>query len=96
MELQPKMRDALLAAFRTPSHTLRRGCGGFIAFDDRTRTSGTAMHQEFTRRTVNRLEDAGLVEFDEPTFPNRITLTDEGKAAAKEIIASNAAKVGAA
>ncbi len=85
-ELQPKMRDALLAAIATPSHTLQRGCGGYIAIGASTvKTSGPKLFQAFTRRTVNRLLDAGLVTFDEPEFPTRITLTDSGIQSAQQL-----------
>jgi hypothetical protein len=84
-ELQPKMRDALLAASRTPSHSLRRANGGYIATGGSIRTSGPVMYQAFTRRTVNRLHDAGLVTFDEPEFPTQITLTSEGERIADEL-----------
>lgn len=83
--LQPKMRDALLAAYQNPSRSLRRACGGFIATGTPIVTSGPRLYQAFTRRTVNRLDEAGLVTFDEPDFPNRITLTREGERVASEL-----------
>lgn len=90
-ELQSKMRDALLAAIATPSHTLQRGCGGYIALGASTvKHSGPKLFQAFTRRTVNRLLDAGLVTFDEPEFPTRITLTDAGVRSAQQLAQAGA------
>ncbi|WP_447940126.1 hypothetical protein [Pseudoxanthomonas mexicana] len=86
-ELQPKMRDALLAAIATPSRTLQRACGGYVALGTSTvRHSGPKLFQAFTRRTVNRLLDAGLVTFDEPEFPTRITLTEAGVRSAQQLV----------
>jgi hypothetical protein len=84
-ELQPKMRDALLAAYRTPSRSLRRACGGYIATGAPIRTSGPVLYQAFTIRTLNRLENAGLVAYDTPEFPTCITLTDAGVREANEL-----------
>lgn len=85
-ELQPKMRDALLAAYRTPSRSLRRACGGYIATGAPIRTSGPVLYQAFTIRTLNRLENAGLVAYDTPEFPTCITLTDAGVREASELV----------
>ncbi len=90
-ELQPKMRAALVAAYRTPSHTLRRGCGGFVAMGTPIRTSGPILFQAFTRRTINRLDAAGLVQLDQPEFPSTVTLTSEGMRVATQLEAGGTA-----
>lgn len=88
----PAVRDALLAALCTPSHTLKRGCGGFVAFDGPVKRSGPTTYQAVTLRTINRMREDGLVKFDEPEFPRVITLTDAGIAAARELQATRLAK----
>lgn len=96
MHLQPMMRAALVAAYNTPSRTLKRGPGGYIAYDSTIRKSGPVQYQAFTRRTINRLDEAGLVTLDEPEFPTTITLNARGIAAAEQLIAAEKAKAGAA
>jgi hypothetical protein len=96
MDLQPKMRDALVAAFNTPTRTLRRGPGGFVAFADKPRTSGPVMAEFFTRRTVNRLDEAGLVTLDDPQFPTTVALNTRGLLVAAGLVVAVKAKAGAA
>lgn len=96
MQLQPKMRDALVAAYNTPTRSLRRGPGGFVAFADKPRTSGPVMAEFFTRRTVNRLAEAGLVELDDPMFPTTVTLSARGFIEAGKLLVEVKAKAGAA
>lgn len=92
MTLQPMMRDALLAAINTPNHSLRRGPGGFLALGTPIRKSGAVSVPAFTRRTVNRLDNAGLVTFDDPDFPSCVTLTQAGIDAAKQIQSATLAR----
>ena len=92
MELQPMMRAAIIAAYNTPSRALKRGPGGYIAFDSTIRTSGPVQYQAFTRRTVNRLSDAGLVTLDHPMFPTTITLNERGVAEAQQLVDAAQAK----
>lgn len=89
----PTVRAALLAALDTPTHTLRRGCGGFVAIGAPIRQSAPRMMQTFTRRVVNWLERDGLAEFDDLEFPSNVTLTADGIAAAQELKASQPAKM---
>lgn len=88
----PTVRAALLAALDTPTHSLRRGCGGFIATGAPIRQSAPRMMPAFTRRVVNWLERDGLAEFDDPDFPSNVTLTADGIAAAQELKAAQQAK----
>lgn len=90
--MQPMMRAALLAAYNTPTRTLRRGPGGFIAFSEKPRTSGPVMAQSFTRRTINRLDNAGLVTLDDPMFPTTVELNERGVAEAERLVAESKAK----
>lgn len=96
MHLQPMMRAALLAAYATPSRTLKRGPGGYVAFGSTIRKSGTVQCEAFTRRTVNRLDDAGLVTLDDPQFPTTVALNARGVAEAEQLIAADKAKAGVA
>ena len=96
MQLQPMMRAALVAAFNTPTHCLKRGPGGYVAFGGSIRQSGPVQYQAFTRRTVNRLDEAGLVSLDDPDFPTTVTLNDRGVAEAEQLLAAQKAKAGAA
>ncbi|WP_164514600.1 hypothetical protein [Pseudoxanthomonas sp. SGT-18] len=96
MHLQPMMRAALLAAYGTPTRTLKRGPGGYIAISGTIRTSGPVQYQAFTRRTVNRLDKAGLVTLDDPAFPTTVALNARGIAEAEQLIAAEKAKAGVA
>ncbi|KAF1697965.1 hypothetical protein CSC62_07405 [Pseudoxanthomonas jiangsuensis] len=90
------MRAALVAAYNTPTRTLRRGPGGYVAFGTPIRQSGPATCQAFTRRTVNRLDEAGLVTLDDPMFPTTVALNERGVAEAAQLVATAKAKAGAA
>lgn len=92
MELQPLMRAALLAAHATPTRSLKRGPGGYIAHTATIRRSGPVQCQAFTRRTVNRLDNAGLVDLDDPVFPTTVTLNARGIAEAEQLVAAAKAK----
>lgn len=81
----PVVRAALLAALASPGHALVRGCGGYIALTSKVTTSGKATFPAFTRRAMNWLERDGLADFDEPEFPRRVTLTQQGVAAAQRL-----------
>lgn len=94
--LQPMMRAALLAAYNTATRSLKRGPGGYIAFGTTVRQSGPLTCQAFTKRTVNRLDDAGLVTLDDPAFPTTVTLNARGVAEAEQLIAADKAKAGVA
>ena len=96
MHLPPMMRAALVAAYNTPTRTLRRGPGGYIAFGAPIRQSGPATCQAFTRRTVNRLDEAGLVQLDDPMFPNTVALSERGVAEAEQLMAEAKTKAGVA
>lgn len=96
MHLQPMMRAALLAAYNTPTRSLRRGPGGYIAISGTIRTSGPVQYQAYTRRTVNRLDEAGLVMFDDPRFPTTVVLNARGMAEAEQLLAADRAKAGVA
>lgn len=96
MHLQPMMRAALLAAYATPTRSLRRGPGGYIATSGTIRKSGPVQYQAYTRRTVNRLDEAGLVTLDDPMFPTTVTLNERGVAEAEQLIAADGAKAGVA
>lgn len=71
----PAIREALLIALHAPLHTLTRNPAGFC--------SGTS--PTVTRRTVNVLLNARLLEFDNPDMPRAATLTDRGIALAREL-----------
>lgn len=96
MHLQPMMRAALLAAYGTPTRTLKRGPGGYVAFGNTIRKSGPVQYQAFTRRTVNRLDEAGLVTLDDPAFPTTVALNARGVAEAEQLLAADKAKAGVA
>lgn len=81
----PLQREALLAALQSPTHTLRRMRGGYVALGADVRTSGEATAHTVTRRMALRLEREGLVDFDDPFFPDRITLNARGVALAEQL-----------
>jgi hypothetical protein len=88
MHLQPVARRALLAAYHSPGHALHRTRGGYTAMPREIRTSGTAQVEVFTRRAVNWLDNAGLVNFDDPDFPSRIELNTRGQATAEQLLSN--------
>lgn len=98
MHLQPKAQAALKAAYGAQGRTLRRTRGGFAAMPAQVQTSGPVQIQAFTRRCINWLDEAGLVQFDDPQFPNVITLNPRGIAYAEQLLRNEPAargKVGA-
>lgn len=83
--LQPVQRVALRAALSTPTHSLVRTRGGYIA-PGNVRTSGAHRAQVVTTRCANWLHRDGLVAFEPSTCPDRITLTTEGLRLARELV----------
>lgn len=82
--LRPKERVALRAALASPTHTLVRTRGGFTTPAHAARTGAQSV-QVVTTRCANWLERDGLVRFEPPTCPERITLTDTGLQMAREL-----------
>lgn len=87
MQLTPKPREALLAAFHAPNHTLVR-CG--VA--EHLRASGCAFRNPqlpqsdaVTRRTANELRNAMLADFNDDSIPSALTLTPKGIALAQSL-----------
>jgi hypothetical protein len=85
MHLKPIVREALLAAFQSRNHALRRTRAGFAGSTDRV----------FTRRAINWLEETRLADFDHRDFPSVVTLNARGVAEAQQLTAP-AAQAGAA
>ncbi|QHG87968.1 hypothetical protein ACCQ13_14880 [Xanthomonas sp. NCPPB 1638] len=85
MHLKPIVREALLAAFQSPDHALRRTRAGFRGATDRA----------FTRRAINWLEESRLADFDHRDFPSVVTLNARGIAHAQQLTAP-VAQAGAA
>jgi hypothetical protein len=83
----PLERSALLAALQAPNHTLRRFGNGFVAPPPRVATTGPVQTQCVTKRMAMRLERADLVRLDDAYCPSSLTLTDEGAALARELLA---------
>lgn len=81
----PQQREALLAALQSPTHTLRRMRGGYVALGADVRTSGAATAHAVSRRMALRLEREGLADFDDPACPTVITLNAEGLALARQL-----------
>ena len=96
--LTPLERDALLEAARSPTHTLVR-CGSVYqahyAHHAHHNTSGKRQIRVFTGRLVNMLERDGLVHFDPPQFPERVTLNAHGLVLAEQLRVAELAKAGA-
>lgn len=92
----PQQRAALLAALESPTHTLRRMRGMYVALPAVTRTSGTTEAHAVSMRMAMRLEREGLAKFDEPDFPTAVTLTPDGVVLAEQLRAAYAAKARAA
>lgn len=95
-QLTPLQASALRAAIHSPTHALVRQGRQYAAQHPRESTSGIKRVPTFTYRLVAMLDRLWLVEFDEPQFPTRATLTAKGKALAEQLLASDAAKAGAA
>src|SRR5690242_13237892 len=87
-DYSPMVRAVLLAALETPTHTLQRAPGGFIALEQPIIRSAPKPFQAFTRRAINMVEREGLAEFDQPEFPSAVKLTDAGLVAARQIKAA--------
>lgn len=94
MQLTQKPREALLAAFHAPDHTLVR-CGvadhlrsGGCAFRNPLKPQSTAV----TRRTANELRNAMLADFNDPTIPSALTLTAQGLALARSLRPADASE----
>lgn len=94
-DLKPLQRQALLAALEAPTHTLRRCRKGYAA-QPVADTSGSQRVPVFTNRVVNWLQRDGLVAFDPPDWPDRVTLTRDGVRLAEQLRTRGRAKAGAA
>lgn len=94
--IPPLQRQALLAALATPTHTLRRMRGGYVALGADVTTSGPATAQAFTGRLVKMLWREGYVEFDQPEFPSTVKLNPHGRQTAQRLRDACQAKAGAA
>lgn len=86
----PTERAALLEALQSPTHSLVRTGSAYVARGKRTATSGEQRIKAFTVRTINRLERDGLVHFDPPQFPERVTLNTHGLKLAEQLQAEQA------
>lgn len=82
----PLERSALLAAYQSPGHTLRRMGNGFIAAPARRATSGPLAAHNVTKRMALRLERDQLVRLDDPHCPSAMTLTESGRALAQQLL----------
>ena len=89
--LGPLQRDALREAIASPTRTLVRTCGGFMA-PHKQLTSGAKTAPKFTKRLINMLDRDGLVHIDDPTCPTRATLNAHGVALAEQLRAAEQAK----
>ena len=96
MHLQPVAKRALLAAFASQSNTLRRTRGGFVSTPVQVKTSTALTVEVFTRRAINWLDNAGLVNFDDPDFPSAVKLTPRGIGIAQQLTIAQGAKAVAA
>lgn len=94
--LKPVARRALLAAFASQGHTLRRTRGGFVSTPAQVKTSTAVQVEVFTRRAINWLDEAGLCAFDNPSFPREVKLTPRGIGMAQQLVAAEAGKAVAA
>lgn len=94
-DLKPLQRKALLAALRSPTHALQRSRKTYISLGNAA-SDGAQPVEAFTPRLMNMLERDGLVAFDPPMWPSRVTLTPEGVRLAEELRAGTSAKAGAA
>jgi hypothetical protein len=95
-ELTPLQASALREAHHSPTHALVRQGKQYSAQHPRESTSGIKRVPTFTYRLVAMLERLWLLEFDEPQFPTRATLTRKGIALAEQLVAGDEAKAGAA
>lgn len=84
MQTTPQKAAALSVLLAAPDHALTRIRGGFRPAD-----SDAAI---VTVRTARALDDAGLVEFDDPLCPSQIRLTPHGLAAAEQLATAKAVR----
>jgi hypothetical protein len=94
-QLTPLQASALREALSSPTRSLVRNGRHYSAPHPQPNSSGVQTTPAFTYRLVAMLERRWLVEFDEPQFPTRATLTRKGRELAEQMIAA-AAKAGAA
>jgi hypothetical protein len=96
-QLTPLQASALREAHRSPTHTLIRQGRQYVSHHPYMRTaSGVEQVPMFTFRLMAMLERDYLVEFDEPQFPSRATLTPKGFALAEQLHEADKARAGAA
>lgn len=95
-QLTPLQATALREALRSPTRSLVRTGRHYSAPHAQPNSSGVQQVPSFTYRLVAMLERLWLVEFDEPQFPTRATLTRKGAELAEQLVASGVAKAGAA
>jgi hypothetical protein len=86
--LKPLERAALITASGATGYALRRTRGGFY--------SPKQPAAIFTRRVVNWLYERAMIDYDDPQFPTKATLTRRGREQAEALIAQARAKAGAA
>lgn len=82
----PLERSALIAAYQSPGHRLRRMGNGFVAAPVHRPHSGPTLVHSVTKRMALRLQRADLVQLDDEYCPSSLTLTDEGIALARQLI----------
>lgn len=95
-DIKPLQRQALLAALTSPTRSLQRTRFGYVGATGTVTVSGIRHIAAFTGRLLNMLERDGLVDFDEPQWPNTATLTPAGLALAEQLQAAEQAKAGVA
>jgi hypothetical protein len=95
-QLTPLQASALREALRSPTRSLVRNGRHYSAPHPQPNSSGVQKTPAFTYRLVAMLERLWLVEFDEPQFPTRASLTRKGIELAEQLVAGDAAKAGAA
>jgi hypothetical protein len=96
-QLTPLQASALREAHRSPTHSLVRQGRQYVSHhSDAANISGVKQVPMFTFRLMGMLERDYLVEFDEPQFPTRATLTPKGFELAEQLHQADAPKAGAA
>lgn len=85
--LKPLERAALLIAHGAAGQALQRTRGGFCAPRQPAKV--------FTRRVTNWLYERALLDYDNPAFPTKATLTKTGAAQAQAMLDEARAKAGA-
>jgi hypothetical protein len=93
-QLTPLQATALREALRSPTRSLVRTGRHYSAPHAQPNSSGVQQVPVFTYRLVAMLERRWLVEFDEPQFPTRATLTRKGIELAEQLV--DVIKAGAA